>query len=322
VETPSPRRWLRRVTARIPFYVAIPASLLAFPSILPWVLLFWIGAYAFLAYGRKPAWLPLLIGLAVTLVRRVDWGQGLLVLAPAMLMTAAIDWRRAKIKMKGPAWLYPAAPLAAQLLALGAMALEANRTGHRSTALSLRPDQPIVVIGDSISVHGWPGRLAKRLSVSVIDRSEGGINTTEGLAKLPDVLALHPQLVVIELGGHDYLEGRGRAATKENLEKIIRKVREADAEVLLFEIPRGFVMDPFAGLERELARDYDLELVTDGAIRQLVLFSPFTPLGSLTGRKLSDDGLHPNEAGHRFLAERVKESLVRLYGTPVLAAGR
>jgi lysophospholipase L1-like esterase len=72
-------------------------------------------------------------------------------------------------------------------------------------------------------------------------------------------------------------------------------------------------MDPYGGLERELAREYDLELIHDGVIRQLVIFSPFTPLGK-SGRVLSDDGLHPNAAGNAFLADRVQAVLTRVYG--------
>jgi lysophospholipase L1-like esterase len=150
--------------------------------------------------------------------------------------------------------------------------------------------------------------------VPVVDHAVGGITTIEGLRRLPESLALMPPAVVIELGGHDSLRGKSRKDTKANLEAMIRASREAGAEVFLFEIPRGFIMDPFAGLDRELAREHDLELIHDGAIRQLVLFSPFTPLGSWTGRNLSDDGLHPNDAGNVFLADRVEEALERVYG--------
>ena len=134
---------------------------------------------------------------------------------------------------------------------------------------------------------------------------------------IPEVLALKPQAVVIELGGHDYLRGRSRRETKENLEAMIRAIRETGAEVILCEIPRGFVSDSFWGLERQLAREHDLELVPDGAIRQLVIFSPFTPLGSWTGRQLSYDGLHPNDAGNEFLADRVSWALRRVYGDKI-----
>ncbi len=318
---PAPRRrWLRLIATRAPYYLAVPASLLVFPSALPWVVLLWAIPHLVLLSLKKRPWVPLIIALALIPLKRTD-------IAPWMilhfaLMTGFVFLASRFIRKVSSNF----SPRVAPAVGVGHVALVllfmGYREEHRSHPAVLDPGRPIVVIGDSLSVHGWPRELASLVSVPVIDRSEGGINTIEGLAKLPQAISLRPQLVVIELGGHDYLEGRGRAATKANLERMIRDVRASGAEALLFEIPRGFVFDSFRCLERELAREHDLELVTDGAIRQLVLFSPFTPLGSLTGRKLSDDGLHPNDAGHRFLAERVKDSLVRLYGTPILAAPR
>lgn len=322
MEAPPRRRWWALIASRAPYYLGVPLSLLAFPSFIPWVLLCWIAVYIVQLLLRKPrASTAVCIAVAILLVKRIDSGPSMFALASVLLL-GAMPWPRR--------WMERAAPhrtiatVAATLLlgTWGFFAWTMHAEVHRSVPLTLREGRPILVIGDSLSVHGWPRELALQISVPVLDRSEAGINTIEGLAKLPEGLALAPQLVIIELGGHDYLEKRGRDATKANLEKIIDQSRSAGAEVLLFEMPRGFVMDSYRGLERELARNYDLELVTDGAIRQLVLFSPFTPLGSITGRKLSDDGLHPNAEGHRFLAERVKASLVRLYGTSILAGAR
>jgi hypothetical protein len=88
--------------------------------------------------------------------------------------------------------------------------------------------------------------------------------------------------------------------------------------VVLMEIPRGFLTDPYAGVERELARQYDLELISDSAIRQLVLFSPYAPPGMwINGNHLSDDGLHPNSRGNEHLANRVARSLSRIFGQAI-----
>jgi lysophospholipase L1-like esterase len=315
---------IRFIAARLPYYPAVPASLLVFPSAVPWAVLGW-GLLALVQIHRgRSAWLALSMSLFLLLLKRLDLAPwillGLVPPALALLFAARFLRRRNPEARPGSLGLGLGAP--ALLAGVAALLLGSHVEETRSRPLNLAPERPIVVLGDSLSVHGWPRDLAKLVSVPVIDRSEGGINTIEGLARLPEVLSLHPQLVVVELGGHDYLEGRSRSSTEENLDRIIREVRGAGAEVLVFEIPRGFIYDPFRCLERDLARRRDFELLTDGAIRELVLFSPFTPLGSLTGRKLSDDGLHPNEAGHRFLAERVKRSLLRLYGPTILAAAR
>jgi acyl-CoA thioesterase I len=154
------------------------------------------------------------------------------------------------------------------------------------------------------------------LAVKVFDHGIGGTTAAQGLEALPRTLALRPQAVLIEFGGHDYLRDRGRAATRDALDAMIRACREAGAEVILFEVPRGFLYDGFAGLERQLSREHDLELISDGAIRSLVLRSPWFPVR--LGEPLSDDGLHPNAAGNVHLARAAAAALERVYGPAAL----
>ena len=106
------------------------------------------------------------------------------------------------------------------------------------------------------------------------------------------------------------------------MEQLFAAARSVNAEVVLIEVPRGFIVDPFAGLERELAREHDLELISDAAIRNLVLWSPSCPPGIWSGGPyLSDDGLHPNARGDEYLANVVLKSLMRLFG-PTLQSTR
>jgi lysophospholipase L1-like esterase len=159
--------------------------------------------------------------------------------------------------------------------------------------------------------------------VPVINLGRAGISTVDGLKLLPAMIAARPQAVIIELGGHDFLKGYPREAAKENLQRIIRTAREAGAEPILIEVPRGFIIDPYAGLERELAHEENLELISDGVIRKLVLWSPYAPPGMWTGGPyLSDDGLHPNAAGNDELARAAARALRRVFGEEILRAGR
>lgn len=307
-------RWRRiadRLVPRLGFYPFVIASLLAFPAAVPLFLLFWLLLFAYQRRLGKPAWRMLVFCLLILLIKRLDWSPALIVLGALMVGCAALDWRGLKLQATVaaiglvPAWI--------------ALAWTWSLDTHTGRTPGLAPDRPIVCLGDSLSAGGYVRVLEKMVSVPVIDKSQGGITTAEGLRLLPEVLALRPQAVVLELGGHDYLRGRSRRETKERLESMIRAIRQSGAEVILWEIPRGFVSDPYWGLDRQLARAHDLELVHDGAIRQLVIFSPATPLGSWTGRRLSYDGLHPDDAGNVFLAHRVAASLRRVYGDRILA---
>ena len=112
---------------------------------------------------------------------------------------------------------------------------------------------------------------------------------------------------------------RGEFGSSFAIVKIVRVCRHIDAEVLLMEVPRGFILDSYAGLERDVARREDLELIADTAIRKLVLWSPYAPPGMWmsTDRHLSDDGLHPNQRGNLLLARTVAAAVQRLYGPAV-----
>lgn len=137
------------------------------------------------------------------------------------------------------------------------------------------------------------------------------------------VIEHNPQVVVIELGGHDFLKGSGRQATKENLTAMIRECRRNGAEVVLMEIPRGFIFDPYASLEREIAYQEDVELVPDTWLRQIVIMGSASPLGMLMPEwRLCDDGIHSNQRGSKSIAKHVAVALHEMYGDQVLAEAK
>lgn len=74
------------------------------------------------------------------------------------------------------------------------------------------------------------------------------------------------------------------------------------------------------GLKRRLADEYALELVWDTPLRRLIFWSTTVPPGTWLDARhhLSDDGLHPNDNGAKFLAETVAPALERVYGRNML----
>lgn len=154
----------------------------------------------------------------------------------------------------------------------------------------------------------------------VFNLGQSGITTEGALERLAKLAAVDPppQVVIIELGGHDFLKGWARATTKANLEQMIEACRSMGAEVVLIEVPRGFMIDPFRGLERQIADEQDLELVADSAIREWVLWSPILPPGMwFPASRLSDDGIHSNPRGSAHLARQVADALERMYGPQI-----
>jgi lysophospholipase L1-like esterase len=285
---------------------------------------FWL-LWATLGLVRaRGGFLPLAVCAAIVLVKRAPWTPGLGLLAGVALTALGATWLAGKSEDRRAArpivWL----GIAAVWLAWFVMATDWYASAHGSRRLTLVPGRPVVCLGNSMTSMGppqggYPEVLAKLVSIPVVNLGQPGITTQQALALLPRLEDADPQVVVLELGGNDFVQGRSRAAVKENLESLIQACLEKGAEVVLVEIPRGYISDPYWGLERELARDYALELVPDTAIRRLLLSSPTMPPGQWTrGPYLTqEDGLHPNARGNQILAEYVAAALERIYGPAI-----
>lgn len=323
----SPWRLPRLVGLTVARTLAVVLSLLAFPSAVPWMVAAWLVWHTILVARHEPGWAPLAVCGAVVLVKRVPWPPVLIVLGVLMLAAGLVDLPRVRRRvLSGRKWL-PLAGCGVLWVAWAAATVEWHAAAHTAQRSRLEPDRPVVCMGDSLTSgmkkgEAFPEYLSKLMSVPVVNLAEPGITTEMALARLPALAAANPQAVVIELGGNDYLSGESRAATRANLERILAAAHGLGARVVLVEIPRGFVTDGYAGLERELARKHDLELVPDTAVRKLIHWSPYAPPGMWLGSHYSDDGGHPNERGARMLAAYVAVALERIYGPAIRKGGR
>ncbi|GIK85292.1 MAG: arylesterase [Betaproteobacteria bacterium] len=104
----------------------------------------------------------------------------------------------------------------------------------------------VLVVGDSISAgYGlapgevWVSLLEARLREHklphrIVNASISGDTTAGGRARLPALLKAHrPAVVVIELGGNDALRGQPLAATRANLDAMVRDAQAAGAKALV-----------------------------------------------------------------------------------------
>ena len=169
----------------------------------------------------------------------------------------------------------------------------------------------VVFLGDSITAglgldaeQAFPALLAETLGreglpVQVVNAGVSGDTTAGGLRRLDWLLRQKPDVVVVGLGGNDGLRGLELKASEQNLREIVRKSREAGADVLLL----GMLIPPNYGPEytsqfRELypriAKELDVPLV------------PFVLEGVGGNPGLNQpDGIHPTAEGHRIVAQNV-----------------
>jgi acyl-CoA thioesterase I len=173
----------------------------------------------------------------------------------------------------------------------------------------------IVAFGDSLtSGHRLPSKdaypsvlqaklKAAGLSVTVVNHGVSGDTTTRALRRLDSALAEHPQIMIVELGVNDGLRGVPVPVVKANLEMIITAAQAQNIEVVLCAMEtlplQGWqYMIAFHQMYDDLAATYGVTLV------------PFLMNGVLGNPDLiSDDGVHPNAAGARYIAETVFEYL-------------
>lgn len=171
----------------------------------------------------------------------------------------------------------------------------------------------ILVFGDSLSAgyglppkSGWPYLLQRKLDAlepgahHVIDASASGETSDGGARRLPSLLERHhPDVVVLELGANDGLNGLPPKVMESNLERMILMAREAGCEVVLV----GMKLPPNLGPEYTA----EFEAVYPRlAAHHPVHFVPFLLEAiALDPDAFQEDGLHPTLEAEPKLVETV-----------------
>lgn len=164
----------------------------------------------------------------------------------------------------------------------------------------------IIVLGDSIAAgyglpkeQAFPSILSRKLGIPILNRSVSGDTTGMGLQRLPkDVIDEDPWLVIVELGGNDYLRKVPKAQTEENLRQIVTAIQQQGAIVVLLGINVGRIGDEYKEMFDRVAKDTKAYLIPQ--ILKGIIDNP---------KHRQDDIIHPNATGQEFLATRVAEEL-------------
>jgi acyl-CoA thioesterase-1 len=142
--------------------------------------------------------------------------------------------------------------------------------------------------------------------VKLINAGVSGDTSAGGLARLDWSLADHPQAAIIELGSNDALRGQSPSETEKNLAAILARLKSEHVSILLtgMKAPRNLGPEyaaQFDAIYPRLAREYG------------VLFYPFILDGVAANPKLNQaDGIHPNPAGVKIIADRLLPYVKRL----------
>lgn len=166
----------------------------------------------------------------------------------------------------------------------------------------------IVAFGDSLTA-GVSGKSYPESLQSILDQAGykyrvenqgvSGDTTTDGLARIDNVIAAKPSLVLLEFGGNDGLRGVPVDSTRDNLDQMIQRIQAAKIPLVLLGItlPPNYGPDyvkPFTAIFPDLAARHKIKLM------------PFLLLHVYQNHALMQpDGIHPDEAGNVIVAQDV-----------------
>jgi len=164
----------------------------------------------------------------------------------------------------------------------------------------------VLALGDSLTYGtgatpdtSYPALLALTSGWDVVNAGVPGETAAEGCARLPALIEDHrPQLVLILLGGNDFLRHMPEPGVVEALERCIERARSGNAAVALIPVPRfsvGGVAN--ASLYEAIGRDLNVPILESG-------------LAALLARSaMRADAVHLNAAGYREMTMTVADGL-------------
>ena len=178
----------------------------------------------------------------------------------------------------------------------------------------------VLAFGDSITfgvgadaASNYPNQLAARTGWQVVNAGISGDTAREARTRLAPLLAQHqPELVIVELGGNDFLRQQRPAQVKGFLQTIVREAKTSGAMVVLVAVPRLSMLRATVGALE------DADLYEQLAEEEQVVLVPDVLSSILSDESLRADAIHPNAEGYAVLTEGV---MTVLTGVGLLGAG-
>lgn len=190
------------------------------------------------------------------------------------------------------------------LVAVGVIFYVSMKSGIFGSAISaknINHSAKVVAFGDSITFgvgaaqkEGYVSLLSQKLGMPIVNAGRGGDTTGTALARIEGVLAEDPDVVILMLGGNDYLSGVPKQTLFANLGLLIEEIQGSGAVVLLV----GMHSLMYATDFEALAKKYD------------TAFVPNILQGLFGHTEYMTDSIHPNAKGYAIIADRLYPKLV------------
>jgi len=167
----------------------------------------------------------------------------------------------------------------------------------------------IVALGDSLVAgygssdsQGFVSILSKSVDQRIYNLGVDGDTTTDTLARLNQLDAYKPKVVILLVGGNDYLQRKDMGQAFKNLGTIIQNIQSRGAVVVLVGVRLDQLLGNFDKQYKALVDQYHVAYVPDALD------------GVIGNPKLMSDSVHPNDAGYKIVADRIEPVLKKMLG--------
>jgi acyl-CoA thioesterase-1 len=186
-------------------------------------------------------------------------------------------------------------------------------------SFSVFAQKKLIVLGDSLSEGygvekstAYPALLEKKINselkknYQIINAGVSGATTASALGRMKWLIKQRPDFIFLVLGANDGLRGLKLDDSEKNLAVAIEFAQKEKVKVILggLYMPPNYGKDyteKFKGIYVRLAGKYKIPFV------------PFV-LDKVAGDPKFNlaDGIHPNEEGHKIIAETIYQAIQKL----------
>ena len=161
-------------------------------------------------------------------------------------------------------------------------------------------------VGASSAQSSYPALLKQQTQWNIINGGVSGNTSAQALARLPELLQQHqPKLVIISIGGNDFLQRLSNSDTQANIAQSIALSQQSGAQVLLVAVPEltlaaavGHPNDH--AMYAQLAQSHQVYLLEDA-------WSDV-----LADDSLRADPVHANDAGYQAFSKLLVKRLQQI----------
>ena len=165
----------------------------------------------------------------------------------------------------------------------------------------------IFVIGDSISAgigfkgeKTWSEIVANDKACNVINKSVGGGTVSSAVNSFKRIKNVgKDDLVIIEIGGNNLLNGTSAKDFHEGLKELLNGVTSKTQNVIMFELPLPPFRNSFGKSQRALSAKFNVILIPKKYFAWI-----------LSGSGSTVDGLHLSNSGHQKMAKIINMYIV------------